>query len=199
MLFSQAMGKIAQPAAQNIPHEATTLFDSGRAAVDVERTHLLDRSVNMDAQEESADSVLLDLASRMDADGGMPGKDLESRAGVAAVALLAFLSQGHTLTRGAFRSHVVRLVSFLTSMNGLATQRQGTIAAVVEWARKGSAPAGDWIALARTPGEHWSEIDKGTAARRPLRPPQATSLPHEGVKEKTVPAFALPPPEWVVP
>jgi len=41
------------------------------------------------AAPSSADDILLDLASRMDSDGGMPGKDRESRAIAAAGVLFA--------------------------------------------------------------------------------------------------------------
>jgi hypothetical protein len=65
-------------------------------------------------QPDTTEDVLLDLASRMDSDGGMPGKLAESRAIATIIALLAFLSQGQTPTSGAFRSHVARLVAFLS-------------------------------------------------------------------------------------
>ncbi len=103
--------------------------------------------------------ILIDLASRMDADGGMPGDTPESRAGATIVALLAFLSQGNIPTCGTFRSHVKRLVSFLQSVTGLSSRHQQLVAAAIELARKGSAPPGDWIALARTPGPHWTEVE----------------------------------------
>jgi hypothetical protein len=45
---------------------------------------------------QTAEDILLDLASRMDSDGGMPGENRESRASATVIALLAFLSQGHT-------------------------------------------------------------------------------------------------------
>ena len=109
---------------------------------------------------ETAEDILLDLASRMDSDGGMPGKNSESRAMATVIALLAFLSQGHTPTDGAFRSHVARLVSFLRSLTGLSTHQQETVAAVIERARKGTAPAGEWIRLARTSGNHWREVER---------------------------------------
>ncbi len=94
---------------------------------------------------ETAEDILLDLASRMESDGGMPGKNLESRVSATIVALLAFVSQGHTHSRGAFRSHVARLESFLQSLAGLSSHSQQTVATVIELARKGAAPAGDWI------------------------------------------------------
>ncbi|HTT63948.1 MAG TPA: VIT and VWA domain-containing protein [Bryobacteraceae bacterium] len=108
----------------------------------------------------TAGSILLDLASRLDPDGGLPGPDPASRAAASAVALLAFLSEGHTIARGAFRSHVARLVSFLKSLTGLTGRQQEIVAAVLERARKGSAPPGDWLALAGAGGDHWDELGK---------------------------------------
>jgi len=112
------------------------------------------------SQPPAADDVLLDLASRIDSDGGMPGKDSDSRAIATIVALLAFLSRGHTAREGAFRSHVARLELFLLSCAGLPAEHQRIVAGVMERARKGKPPAGDWIAIARTPGDHWGEVGK---------------------------------------
>jgi Ca-activated chloride channel homolog len=109
---------------------------------------------------ETAEDILLDLASGMESDGGMPGDNRESRVSATIIALLAFLSQGHTHTRGAFRSHVTRLESFLQSLTGLSSHLQQVVAAVIELARKGTAPAGDWITLARTSGNHLKEVER---------------------------------------
>ncbi len=111
-------------------------------------------------QAETAEDMLLGLASRMEADGGMPGRDRESRAISTVVALLAFLSQGHTATSGVFRSHVARLVSFLKSLTGLPGHRQEVVAAAIELSNKGAAPAGDWMTLAGKPGDHWKEVER---------------------------------------
>lgn len=108
---------------------------------------------------ETDEETLLDLASHMDPDGGMPGENAELRASATVIALLAFLSQGHTPTRGAFRSHVARLVSFLKSLTGLSIHQQQVVEAVIEMARKGMTPAGKWITLARTAGMHWGEVE----------------------------------------
>jgi Ca-activated chloride channel family protein len=116
-------------------------------------------SANTARPGETAEDILLELASRMDSDGGMPGKNGESRASATVVALLAFLSQGHTLTRGAFRLHVARLVSFLKSQTGLPSHHQQIVDAVIELAFKGTAPAGEWITLAHTAGNHWHEVE----------------------------------------
>jgi Ca-activated chloride channel family protein len=109
---------------------------------------------------EPAEDILFDLASRMDTDGGMPGENLESRAITTIVALLTFLSKGHTPTAGAFRSHVVRLVAFLKSLGGLSSQQQDIVAAVIELVRKGTVPAGEWTALARASGSPWDEVER---------------------------------------
>jgi hypothetical protein len=108
----------------------------------------------------TVEDTLLDLASRIESDGGMPGENRESRTSATIVALLAFLSQGHTHNRGAFRSHVARLESFLRSLTGLSSHLQGVVTAVLELAHKGTAPAGDWITLARTRGNHLKEIER---------------------------------------
>jgi hypothetical protein len=96
----------------------------------------------------------------MDSDGGMPGTNREARAIATVVTVLAFVSQGHTPTRGAFRSHVARLVSFLKSLTGLSSDHQQIVAAIVELARKGTASPGEWITLAQTPGDHWHEVER---------------------------------------
>jgi hypothetical protein len=115
---------------------------------------------------ETAEEILLDLAARMESDGGMPGQDAEERASASVVALLAFLSQGHSQTSGAFRSHVVRLIGFLKSLTGLSSQQHKVVAAVIELASKGTAPAGEWTALAHTSGMHWGEVERAVLDAR---------------------------------
>lgn len=110
------------------------------------------------------DDILIDIASRLESDGGMPGKNLEARAIATVIALLAFLSQGHTLTSGAFRSHVGRLAAFLETVKSLSSERQKIAAAVIQLTRKGRAPAGEWITLASTPGDHWNAVEQGLFA-----------------------------------
>ena len=112
-----------------------------------------------DQQNPAADDILLDLAARIESDGGMPGVDEESRAIASVVALLAFLAEGHTVTEGAFRSHVAKLVKFLESLKGLTSKHQATIDAVVKLANKGDVPAGDWVNIACTAGDHWRKVE----------------------------------------
>jgi len=61
---------------------------------------------------------LLDLAARIEPDGGMPGADLQQRINESADALRDFLKEGHTSKSGAFRSHVQRLAKFLRGALG---------------------------------------------------------------------------------
>jgi hypothetical protein len=104
---------------------------------------------------QTPDDLLLTLAGRLEAEGGLPGNNPDSRAGATIVALLAFLSQGHTATNGVFRSHVSRLVRFLKSLNGLSPNHQQLLATVVTL---NSAPPGDWLNLTKTSGDHWKQI-----------------------------------------
>jgi Ca-activated chloride channel family protein len=102
--------------------------------------------------------VLFDLAARMESDGGMPGSDVESRALASLLALLAFLSEGHTPSKGAFRLHVAKLLSFLKSIHGLPQDRQALLASIVGKAEKGQSLDGDWLKLASVGGAAWSEL-----------------------------------------
>ncbi|MDQ6701345.1 MAG: hypothetical protein M3Z36_14285, partial [Acidobacteriota bacterium] len=111
-------------------------------------------------QVRTPESALMEIASRMEPDGGMPGPDPDSRAGASLVALLAFLAEGHTASTGVFRSHVVRLIAFLDSIQGLGAERRTILDAALRFARKGTKPAGDWLAWAGDSGSHWKEIER---------------------------------------
>ena len=95
----------------------------------------------------------------MDSDWGMPGNTPESRASATIAALFAFLSQDDASDSGAFRSHVARLVAFLKSLSGLDPDRQKMMDAVLDLARNGRAPEGDWLAIASRAEDHWKEIE----------------------------------------
>jgi len=109
---------------------------------------------------ESVEDILLGLASRIEPDGGMPGGDRESRASATVVALLAFLSQGHTRKRGAFRSHVAKLEWYLKLLTGVSSHTQQVLAAVLELVRLDLTLPGDWMELVRTPGNHLHEVER---------------------------------------
>jgi hypothetical protein len=54
----------------------------------------------------------------------------------------------------------------LNSLTGLSSQQRKVVAAVVELARKGTAPAGEWTALAHTSGMHWGEVERAVLKTR---------------------------------
>jgi hypothetical protein len=49
---------------------------------------------------------------------------------------------------------------FLKSRNDLPYYHQQIVAAVVELASERSTPAGEWVKLARTSGNHWREVER---------------------------------------
>ncbi len=56
---------------------------------------------------------LVDLAARLEPDGGIPGSTEQERLAATVSALLEFAADGNTIHRGPFRTHVRRLASFL--------------------------------------------------------------------------------------
>ncbi len=102
---------------------------------------------------------LMDLASELEPDGGMPGDSDSVRAARSVAAVLALVAAGHTLTGGAFRSHVARLVKFLKLAGGVSAGERALIGRAIEAASSGAAPRGDWLALARAPGATWPRIE----------------------------------------
>jgi hypothetical protein len=112
-----------------------------------------------EAADDSIADPLMDLASELEPDGGMPGESASARAARSVAAVLAFVTEGHTLTVGAFRSHVARLVDFLKTAGGVSDRERALIDRAIEVAARGSAPRGDWLALARTPGARWAKIE----------------------------------------
>jgi len=160
----------AAPSASPADHRAVPMFERAMNLL-TKPKRAMEPPADRDRLGETAEDFLLSLASRMDSDGGMPGENGEARALATAVAALAFLSQGHTPARGAFRSHVARLLKFLESLAGLTPRHQEAIAAVIELARKGAPPAGDWVALARVSTDRWKEVEEevlggGVSVRR---------------------------------
>jgi Ca-activated chloride channel homolog len=97
------------------------------------------------AGDSNADS-LLELAAMLEPDGGMPGATEEIRKARTLALLCAFAAAGHTLTSGAFRAHVQRIVGFLNSCKLTEEERRE-----LTKARRGMVRAGKWLALARDP------------------------------------------------
>jgi hypothetical protein len=118
------------------------------------------RAVPAQPAANSPDDSLMDLASQLEPDGGMPGANASERAARSVAVLLAFVSAGHTLTAGAFRSHVARLAEYLKSTK---VPDRETIDLALAAARSGKVPPGDWLAIARTPGVPWRKVEKALA------------------------------------
>jgi hypothetical protein len=93
----------------------------------------------------SSDDSLMDLASQLEPDGGMPGANISERVVLSVAVVLAFVSAGHTLTAGAFRSHVARLAEYLKSTK--VSDCETTDLALAA-ARTGKVPPGNWLAIA---------------------------------------------------
>ena len=110
----------------------------------------------------SVEDRLMELASRMEPDGGMPGGTVEERAGASMVALLAFVSQDEAQTKLAFRSHVERLVGFLEKVS-LTPERRSLVERVLAAVEEGRKVSGDWLGLAEGSRDPWAEL------RRALR------------------------------
>jgi hypothetical protein len=73
-------------------------------------------------------------------------------------ALLAFVTAGHTLTSGAFRLHVARLVEYLKPVREVPDR--SVIDLAIQAAGTGKVPSGEWLELARTPRIPWTRIEK---------------------------------------
>ena len=106
---------------------------------------------------QPAGERLLDFAARMEPDGGMPGADAETRAAATAAALLAFLAEGHTPDRGAFRSHVRRLAEFLRQAD-LPDAERALADRVLELVGQGRPLAGPWADAVGQPGGLWRRL-----------------------------------------
>jgi len=119
----------------------------------------LPRSAASDARVDKTD--LVDLAAMLEPDGGMPGNSPGVRAGRTIAAVLAFVADGNTLTVGAFRLHVTRLVGFLKSINVGSDVERGLIERAIDAASTAKIAPGQWLVLARAPGTQWKEIKEG--------------------------------------
>ncbi len=111
-------------------------------------------------RSQTVEDTLMDLASSLEPDGGMPGWDLSKRATRSVTTMMAFVSQGHTLNGGAFRSHVARLVTYLKSVSGVSDRERAVIQLAIQAASSGCAPKAEWLELARQPATPWSTIEK---------------------------------------
>jgi Ca-activated chloride channel family protein len=115
------------------------------------------------ASAPTPEDMLMDLAGQLEPDGGMPGKTDSERVARSLVAVLAFLTEGHTTTAGAFRTHVQRLMRYLETspFPSLSAQQRRTLNDALAWIKKGNAPPwklGDLLACKET--EAWNRITK---------------------------------------
>jgi Ca-activated chloride channel family protein len=100
-----------------------------------------------DAGPITNDDILMDLACRLQPDGGLPGKDDQERLLHSLVLLAVLLSAGHTPRQGALRTHVARLVAYLESLR--AGPHANAVQALLDCAGSGTPLPGDWWPLAR--------------------------------------------------
>jgi hypothetical protein len=129
---------------------------------------------------DDSQAALMALASTLEPDGGMPGKTDEERLLATVLALLQFLDAGHSVSGGAFRAHVKRLVEFLEAWLKREAARPGkpaegsgrpaagpeeaklrvdVVKQVVERGRSGRALAGDWSKRKPEP-EVWKDLEE---------------------------------------
>ncbi len=113
---------------------------------------------------QSNDDLLLELASELEPDGGMPGATDSARLARTVAAILAFVSQGHTIPKGAFRTHVLRLATYIKGLEGISPKEKSVIEMALMAAYNGNVPPGDWIAAARQPNPPWPRMEKALRA-----------------------------------
>ena len=89
----------------------------------------------------------MNLACRLEPDGGMPGDDNEQRLLNTLVTLAAFVVAGHTLTSGVFRMHVAKLVRYLKTLENQTHPME--IKKVLSAAESGRPLEGDWHDFAK--------------------------------------------------
>lgn len=106
---------------------------------------------------ESADDILIEIASQLDPDGGMPG-DKKERVTKSIAVLYAMISHGHTPGTGAFRSHVTRLVEFLKRFENLDAREEMIVERALEAASTGRAPKGNWLKIAQQNVVSWKAV-----------------------------------------
>ena len=119
-------------------------------------------------QLEIPEDLLLELASRLEPDGGMRSNNDEERLSLSLVALLCFLAEGHTAQSGTFRSHVERLLTFVKNYptTKLADDRRKIVSAIIALVETGRSLPGNWFLTAkaflekrpRPSGELWKQL-----------------------------------------
>lgn len=104
----------------------------------------------------TSEDRLVTLAAMLEPDGGMPGADPGERILATLLALLAFASERHTLSRGPFRTHMQRMVDYLEAVlpGTLTPEQEFAARAVLRTIRDEKSVPGDWLEPKRT----WRDI-----------------------------------------
>jgi Ca-activated chloride channel family protein len=136
-------------------------FELG-AMADVPPARLLSRLFRARREPEkiSNDDKLLDLAAQLEPDGGMPGDTATERTVHTIAAVFALVSDGNTVNRGAFRTHLARMVKFLATLRWGFDSERSLIENAIRVASTGNAPLGDWVSLASVAGVQWSDLEQ---------------------------------------
>ena len=102
------------------------------------------------AKATGNEDLLLELAARIEPDGGMPGSDEQQRILATMVTLLIFIVEGHTSKMGVFRSHVQRLIAYLQSeaTKTLSHEQHDILTQVLKAISRDQVIAADWLSYA---------------------------------------------------
>jgi Ca-activated chloride channel family protein len=130
-IMSMAIMRSAAPASPAVPFASSALGAIKRmgrvrsakhpTASAAEFPIMMDAAAIEPPPPPSAEDKLMDLATQLEPDGGMPGGNSDERVRKSIEALMEFVRAGHTISSGAFRSHVRRLVEFLKRVGGDGT------------------------------------------------------------------------------
>ncbi len=110
---------------------------------------------------------LVMLAARLEPDGGMPGADAGERILATLVALLAFAAEGNTLSSGAFRAHMGRMVDYLEAVlpGPLSAELEAAARAVVRVIREERPVPSEW---GRYASDWWLGVPEAERAWREI-------------------------------
>jgi hypothetical protein len=137
-------------------HFVTRCFQSGAAKYfDVFKSIRSEAWLSPPAAQPPRDrteETLLEVAQRIEPDGGMPGQTQEERILASLLAVLLFAKEGHTATAGAFMPHMQRLLSFLDAadLSSFTEDQRALLSEVRRQLAAGSSPPGPWDKLTRS-------------------------------------------------
>jgi Ca-activated chloride channel homolog len=146
VLFSLAAPSVAAPAPPTAASRFLRMFASKSKSMQApeEIDGLMDFDTPAFSRHRQArqEDALLALARQLEPDGGMPGMDESERVAGSLIAILVFLSEGHTHDSGAFRAHVQRLLHFLETSEfpTLNKEQRDALDAALAWIKKKNEP-----------------------------------------------------------